>query len=152
MKKLKVNKNLLSEKSLRSYDLPDYYYDETINCETCHKSFVFTKEEQQEWYEVQRKYFWMRPKYCDTHYNEWLARYKSKIEMDKMFKELEQNDSLKVIFKVAESIYKYYLLNSHQGNIEKLRQLLKRCIENKHKLKQSEKILDHINAIENNKA
>ena len=152
MKKLKVNKNLLSEKSLRSYDIPDYYYDETINCEECNKSFVFTKEEQQKWYEVQRKYFWMRPKYCDVHYQKWLVRHKSKIEMDKNLKELGQTDSLKVMYNTAESIYQYYLLNKHQGNIEKVRHLLKKCIDAKHKIKQSEKILVHIHEIEKNKA
>jgi hypothetical protein len=69
--KIKVNFAQLSEVSKRSCTIPGYYESYTYKCIVCGQHSDFSASLQQEWYEVKKKYFWMRPKKCGACYTEY---------------------------------------------------------------------------------
>lgn len=86
--RLPVDQSRLSEKSLRSWSLPEYYTDERYRCVGCGKECVFTAETQKEWYEDQGKFFWERPDRCEDCHSEWRSLRKD----IKFFPELLRGD------------------------------------------------------------
>ncbi len=69
--KLPVERSRLSEASLQSWSIPDYYTDQRYNCVGCGKACVFTAETQKEWCETQGRFFWERPNRCEDCHSEW---------------------------------------------------------------------------------
>ena len=116
--KLPVEFDKLSEKSLCSWDIPEFYLDELYKCIDCGKQFIHTAETQKEWYEVQKKYIWQRPNRCDTHFQEWRVARKSKFEMDKALEKLREfPEDRKLLKSYAESIVKFHK-NHERGNLQ----------------------------------
>jgi len=143
MKKIKVNKSNLNQECQELWGIPEFYKDEIINCAKCRKPFTFTAQEKYEWYEVQKKDIRMHPKFCPKHYDEWLFKKQLKIKMDESYKALETDQSSKTMFEAAKNIIAYYQYNN-SGDLEKVRSLLKNCIENGYKVKQANKLIEKL--------
>ena len=150
MKKIEVNFSQLSAKSQRSWSIPEYYEDELIHCEQCSEAFLFTAQEQQRWYEIKQRYFWMRPKLCQKHFDEWLHRKSTKINMDKSFKIYAKDKSFKNSYELANSIILCYK-DIKLARLDKAVELLRFCIKNDYKTKSSEKLLEEIYEIRNSR-
>lgn len=99
----------LSEKSQKSWDIPEFYEDITFECVDCKKQVVFTAIQQQEWYEVQKKYFWQRPIRCVFHHDFWRETRKLKFSMDRSLEKLKENpNDFEIMKQCAESITFYH--------------------------------------------
>ena len=122
--KIPVNVNKLSDKSKRSWTLPEFYEDEAYNCVDCGAQCVFTAEQQQKWYEGSKRYFWQRPIRCDEHHKIWAVSKKKKLKMDHLISELNGSNSKKMMLECAESIVEFYEQTGH-GNLGMAKHLLK---------------------------
>jgi hypothetical protein len=130
-----INYKLLSEKSLRSLPLPEFYKDETYKCVDCSKISIFSAQEQQNWYEVQKKYFWQRPVRCLLHHDIWRDTRKRKFTMDQKLEELRENpENRKTMIASAEAIVQFHK-KTKTGNLELAISLFKKLkIETKYYL------------------
>ena len=69
--RLPVDRSRLSEASLRSWSIPEYYTDQRYTCVGCGNECIYKAETQKEWCEVQGKFFWERPTRCEECHAEW---------------------------------------------------------------------------------
>ena len=124
--KLPIDFSKLSEKSLRSWVLPNFYVDEIFNCVDCGKQCIHTAETQKKWYEEDKKYFWQRPTRCDVHFHEWREARKSKFEMDHALENLkEKPEDKKLLISYAKAIVKFHQKNE-RGNLQTAISIFKR--------------------------
>jgi ribosomal protein L28 len=68
---IRSNKAILADPKKQTFcDCYPYYayFDETRKCSECGRQYVFTKEEQQYWYETLRFWVQSRPKKCKECY------------------------------------------------------------------------------------
>ena len=128
-KTLPVNFNKLSEKSQRSWTIPEIYTDEIYSCIDCGESCVFTAIQQQEWYEIQKKYYWERPVRCQVHYMQWKNKKLTKTSMDQKLNKLkEKPNDINCLFEYAKSIIEYHKANG-KGNLQIAISILKKVNE-----------------------
>ena len=139
--KIPVNKKKLSEKSLRSWDIPEFYKDEIYTCIDCGKETLFSAKEQQQLYEVKQKYFWQRPNRCLLHHDIWRDTRKKKFSMDQKLQELSQKpDNQEVMIDCADAIVLYHKKTNH-GNLQLAASLFKKLkTESTHYLYCKEKL------------
>jgi len=125
-KKIPVNLDNLSEKSLRSWGLPTHYKDELYKCVDCGITCLFTAVEQQQWYEEVKRYYWQRPNRCSIHHDEWREKRKHKFEMDRDLELLKQTPNDKeIMLKCAKSIVQFHK-DTGAGNLQTVLCLLKK--------------------------
>ena len=68
---LRVRFEHLSEASQRSISLPESYQDEVYICRDCACQCLFKAEQQQSWYELDKRYFYQRPVRCGPCHSKW---------------------------------------------------------------------------------
>jgi hypothetical protein len=76
MKKVPINKSEYSEESMRSVGhefLGNYYEDIKYECGKCKKNSIFSAIEQQQTFEIRKKYMWIQRKLCAVCYIEMKA-------------------------------------------------------------------------------
>jgi hypothetical protein len=116
----------LSEKSLRSWDLPEFYKDENCKCIDCGTVFLFTAEEQRCWYEVEKRYYWQRPIRCSLDHDIWRDKRKHKFDMDKNLEDLKESpEDDEIMLKCAESIIQFHK-DTDNGNLQLASSLLQK--------------------------
>ncbi len=140
---IKINFNSLSKESQNSWTIPEFYEDEIIKCRVCNSSFIFTAEKQKEWYEEKKKYFYMRPVLCKTHYLESLKNKKLKNLMDEKINEFKNNESRKTKLGLAKAIISFYEQTGN-GYLNKAIWCLKECRKENYKIKELDHLLRHI--------
>ena len=124
--KLPVDFEKLSEKSLRSWTIPEFYEDQIYNCVECGRECIFTAEEQKRKFEEEKKYIWQRPNRCREHFQLWRESRKAKFEMDRALEQLKQNpEDKKLLISYAESIVKFHQKNE-RGNLQIAMSIFKR--------------------------
>ena len=134
--RIPVDFSELSEKSQRSWDIPEFYEDINFECVECGKKEIFTAQEQQEWYEVKKKYFWQRPIRCSLHQDIWRETRRRKFKMDRSLLELKDDpNNLESMKQCAEAITLYHQ-STKNGNLELAISLFK-------KLKLQNKLYDY---------
>ena len=124
--KLPVEHEKLSEKSLRSWVLPEFYVDEIYNCIDCGKKCIHTAETQKRWHEEEKKYFWQKPLRCDIHFQEWRESRKSKFKMDRVLEKLKDHpEDKQLLISYAEAIVNFHQKNE-RGNLQLAMSIFKR--------------------------
>jgi MinD superfamily P-loop ATPase len=85
MKKMKrsllVRFERLSEASQRSISLPESYQDVVYICRDCACQCQFKAEQQQSWYELEKRYFYQRPVRCAQCHNMWCETRRIKLRV-----------------------------------------------------------------------
>ena len=130
-KHLKVCRELLTEASLRSYSVPEFYVDEIYNCIECGAESLFSAERQKEWYEVKKRDIFQRPNRCRPHFLEWVSNRRIKFQMDDAFESLKSNPESKDAMRTyALSIVKFHK-NTGNGNLNAAIHILRKLDKDK---------------------
>ena len=121
-----VDSRQLSEKSLRSRDIPTHYIDELYHCIDCGIECTFLADQQKDWYEVEKRYFWQRPTRCIFHHDEWRVKRSNKFDMDRRLEALSKNPrDEENMAQCAESMVQFHKDTSN-GNLQTALCLLKK--------------------------
>jgi hypothetical protein len=116
-RRLRVIRELLTEASLRSYGVPEFYVDEYYECIECGVKSLFSAEKQREWYEVKKRDIYVRPSRCPQHFIEWLSGRKAKYWMDVEIEKLKADpDSKDAKLRYALSVVAFHK-NTGNGNL-----------------------------------
>jgi hypothetical protein len=128
---LRVCRELLTEASLRSYGVPEFYVDEYYNCVECGVESLFSAEKQKEWYEVDKRDIYVRPCRCPQHFIEWLSGRKAKYWMDVAIEKLKADpDSKDAMLRYAMSVVSFHK-NTGNGNLNSAIHILRKLDKDK---------------------
>lgn len=116
----------LSVASQQSWTIPEYYEDETYKCVDCGREVIFTAEQQQEWYEQKKRYFFQRPIRCPTHHEEWRRTRKSKYQMDAALAQLRANPASDEAMRAAARAIVEFHKRTGKGNLQSAIHLFRR--------------------------
>jgi len=124
--KLPVCVASLSKSSQQSWSIPEFYEDIIYNCIDCGKQTIFTAEQQKEWYEEKKRYYFQKPLRCPEHHEIWRKLRKSKLYMDRTLKILNNNpESKRAMKEYAVAVVSYHKISGH-GDIKSALHILKK--------------------------
>ncbi len=129
--KIRVNIGALSEKSRRSWNIPEFWEDIHYQCRDCRAECVFPAETQRDWYERQKRYIWQRPNRCLKCRKVRNQKRIAKTMMDGRLGELKKHpDDESTIANAILAIVHHHRLNN-TGDLQFAIALSRRLSENK---------------------
>lgn len=124
---IKSNKIILARPEIQDYSFHPYfvYLDIDRKCNTCNRDYIYTKEEQQFWYEELGKNYWSRANNCLECRLEKRDGNSENNRLSRLIANLDEN-SIESLKKVIETYLEMQKVDKAKFYMSKLRKLSKK--------------------------
>ena len=122
--RIPINQEKLAQGSAGHPLLPSYWEDSSFHCVDCGETVLFSAEQKKEYYEVEQKLIYSKPRRCDRCRDEILRVKELKHRMDEALCRAKHSTDIIAIDAAIHALVAYHD-KTKAGSLKRLRELLK---------------------------